>query len=1279
MTLRLLFLLPVWLTFSFAAMAAPAPVLRLQPGWRAELIAQAPDVKHPSVVCTAPDGRVFVAEDPMDIASRNASVTEGRILCLHPDGMRTVFAEKLHAVFGLQYLEGKLYVLHNPRFTVFVDDNGVGKNPVNLIEQTLPEPWAGDWNDHIPANFRLGMDGFFYIAIGDKGLHGATGTDGRRVELNGGGVARIRPDGSGLEIISTGVRNILDLAMNAEDEMFTYDNTDEHNWMGRVTHMVDGGAYGYPHDFVPQRPYTLWMLADYGPGAACGALVWNNDALPAGLRGNLVLADFGQRNLRRVELARRGGSFVTVKDEQLVLDPPGDFRPVGIHETPDGTGFYVCDWQAVDSKAQVTVGRLWKLTYTNAIPVAAPDWWPALASGNKSEVNDAALLAGLEHPLRSERQTVQRELMRRIGTTRAALESLALNEQAAPKARWHALWALPDNARSHELATKLAASPELSVRRQALRWLGEHRVAAAREAVETQLAHDDRSVRQRAATALGRIAAPASVPALLAATPDDDLFARFAAFTALSRIGQATPAAWTSIAGGLRSDHARIREATGFALRENFSLPLVEALTVLTTNAAPATRADSVRAIAGLAYQPLAEWKWWFYHPALNPPPARARAWDGTAPALASLRRALSDDSATVREPAAIALGQARDLTAAEPLRRLLQSDAAPAVRRAAFGALAGFEDAATAPILAALLRDTAADPQLWREAVERSAAFKQSEVEAALLAALQPSVSKDRAGLIVIALGARKTESAVAALKKIAATDTALRPAALMALGKAATPAAVVALRSLATTPDAAVVRALAATRQRDTVPDLVAAWSNEVTRAAAFTGLLDLPDIRALDVYLDGLASPQAAQRDKSRAALTKLAPELWPRLKTRTAPLPAAAIVPLRRILAGNSDALASPLLTEQASTQPAFTPDDYRAFALAHVGDPWRGQQIFFDARTGCVNCHAVAEHGRGIGPDLTTAGAQFGVEALIESILHPSKNIREGYQQVELELKDGESLSGAIRGESPENLVLVDALGRSQTVPKSTVKSRTPMALSLMPEGLHAALTRDEFADLVGYVASLKTDPRRPETKPAPEGFTALFNGRDLTGWKSSPHWRAKDGVLEHDGVSDHLWSTSEFGDFELLVEWRWPGLPEFANHPVINSDGHVVPGKTERVLEAGDSGVLLRGLYKAQANLFCYPVGSGEFWEYRESLTGAARRAVTPQRRADRPLGQWNEMRVKVMGSRVTVVVNGQIVIADADLPGLPLRGPIGFQHEHGTVQFRNVAIKKLP
>src|SRR5713226_1595148 len=76
------------------------------PGWKLDVVATAPTIRHPSVVCCAPDGRVFVAEDPMDISTATADLALGRILCFYPNRSVTVFAEGLFAVFGMQYLDG---------------------------------------------------------------------------------------------------------------------------------------------------------------------------------------------------------------------------------------------------------------------------------------------------------------------------------------------------------------------------------------------------------------------------------------------------------------------------------------------------------------------------------------------------------------------------------------------------------------------------------------------------------------------------------------------------------------------------------------------------------------------------------------------------------------------------------------------------------------------------------------------------------------------------------------------------------------------------------------------------------------------------------------------------------------------------------------------------------------------------------------------------------------------------------------------------------------------
>ena len=122
-----------------------------------------------------------------------------------------------------------------------------------------------------------------------------------------------------------------------------------------------------------------------------------------------------------------------------------------------------------------------------------------------------------------------------------------------------------------------------------------------------------------------------------------------------------------------------------------------------------------------------------------------------------------------------------------------------------------------------------------------------------------------------------------------------------------------------------------------------------------------------------------------------------------------------------------------------------------------------------------------------------------------------------------------------------------------------------------------------------------------------------------------------------------------------------------------------------------DSGIYLRGSSKAQVNIWCWPIGSGEVYGYRTdaSMPAAVRAAVTPKRNADRDIGAWNTFEITMRGDRLTVVLNGEDVIGNAALPGVAPRGPIALQH-HGDkkngawvappslVQFRNISIKEL-
>ncbi|MBX3360813.1 MAG: DUF1080 domain-containing protein [Phycisphaeraceae bacterium] len=204
-----------------------------------------------------------------------------------------------------------------------------------------------------------------------------------------------------------------------------------------------------------------------------------------------------------------------------------------------------------------------------------------------------------------------------------------------------------------------------------------------------------------------------------------------------------------------------------------------------------------------------------------------------------------------------------------------------------------------------------------------------------------------------------------------------------------------------------------------------------------------------------------------------------------------------------------------------------------------------------------------------------------------------------------------------------------------------------------------------------------------------EGFTSLYNGVDLSGWRANPanngHWRANDYVLSYDGKGDHLWTEQDFRDFVLIADWRWTGPAREVDRPVIDSDGTQridSEGRpvTAQVKEAGDSGIYLRGNEKSQVNIWCWPVGSGEVYGYRTdmSMPPAVRAAVTPRENADAPLGEWNRFVITMKGERLTVQLNGKTVIEDAHLPGVPASGPIGLQHHGDPIEFSNIYVKPL-
>lgn len=220
------------------------------------------------------------------------------------------------------------------------------------------------------------------------------------------------------------------------------------------------------------------------------------------------------------------------------------------------------------------------------------------------------------------------------------------------------------------------------------------------------------------------------------------------------------------------------------------------------------------------------------------------------------------------------------------------------------------------------------------------------------------------------------------------------------------------------------------------------------------------------------------------------------------------------------------------------------------------------------------------------------------------------------------------------------------------------------------------------------VKPLDTYDRGPHNKP-PAGFTALFNGKDLTNWRGRPHlspekeaamgaakrqadqakwdasiardWKVADGQIINRGRGVYLTTRKDYGDFEMLIDYK--------------------------TVAKADSGIYLRA--NPQVQIWDYTQAGGKWRIGADKGSGGLwnnkKNSRWPAVLADKPFGLWNRMRIKLVGDKVTVHLNGELIVDGVTMENyfargkpLPPRGPIQLQTHGGEIRWRNIFIREI-
>lgn len=893
------------------------------------------------------------------------------------------------------------------------------------------------FDGHDLHGLTIGPEGKIYFTCGDNGFS-VTNREGRLLHYpNTGGVLRMDPDGSNLEVFASGLRNPQEVAFDDYGNLFAVDNDgDLRDERERFVYIAEGSDSGWRlhwqfrepgwADITGQPNYNPWvdesMWTPHHPGQPAhitppltnysvgpGSFKFNpGTALNEAHRNHFFLIQFPVQKVTAFQTRPRGAGFEMI-GEHTVLS---GMMASAVNFSPDGA-LCVGDWDGL--WAPNDTGSIWMLDDPEAAGSELRREVGRLLRDGMGGQPTTDLVRLLGHADQRIRLRAQFELVRR--NAREELLTVAIDLKAPQLARVHALWGV---ARLHP-AVRPAQLPwedaDFQIRAQAAKAAGDLRLADAGVMLVRQLKDPEPRVRFQAALALGKIGDASALPALvelLAVQDNADPFVRHAAVTGLAGMNDAE-------ALGRLTAHPSSAARLGavVALRRLHSPQVAGFLSDSNTH----VRREAVRAI----------------HDDQSIPEALE-----SVAALLDVPD-LDGDEAIFRRAISANLRRGGDANAARLMSCALQTKRPQAVRIEALEALADWDRSPAVDRVEGQIRPMGQRQEsLGRRLMEDQLEMLLADAEKDLATVLTRIVIRQRipAKPAIFAAWVAATNQPVdmrmQALEFLAQTDSNLLPFALEIA-------------------------------QKDPAPKL---------RIAGLTALAHRDPEKFLGTAVQNFDSRPLRERQAIlRLAGPLSAPGAAPFLSGQVSSLVNGSLPPelaLEVIEAARQNP--DPSLRARMQAFAPETPAGERTKAdhfLLSGGDADAGAVVFRNSVAGqCVRCHDAGGEGVQAGPVLKGIGGRVNREYLLEALLDPSARIADGFGTISVTLRGGEVLDGLKLKETAAEVTLRLSTGEVRSVPAAQIQERSVSTLSAMPP-MSGVLTPRELRDVIEFLGTWK--------------------------------------------------------------------------------------------------------------------------------------------------------------------------------------------------------------